>query len=225
MSFAKDLTGQRFGKLVVVKRAQNDKHSKACWHCVCSCGKEVVVTGNALVTGNSKSCGCSRTESAKARAIIPGGTRQNRLYTIWRHMKERCYRTMDKRFKNYGGRGISVCDEWHDFLNFKKWAECNGYEDNLTIERLDVNGDYCPQNCTWIPLKKQASNKTTNHVIEYNGETHTLADWARITGIGQGTLWNRVNYGWPAEKILTTQPTKGGAKEWNTDFGKSTMNT
>ena len=140
-----------------------------------------------------------------------------RLSRIFNGLKVRCYNTKNKDYTLYGGRGIKLCDEWNNretvrdiegnntkgFLAFKKWALENGYTDNLTVDRIDVNGDYSPENCKWVTQKEQCNNKRNNHYITYNGKTQSLAEWARDLGIKRSTLSNRLNvYGWSVEKAF-----------------------
>lgn len=203
MTAPRNLAGDRFGRLVVIEEAGRNKYSKTLWRCRCDCGTEVISVGNNLVSGNTTSCGCFRRDFLKSRATIPGG-HHSRLYRIWSHMKDRCNSKNNKDYYRYGERGVSVCPEWAKFNDFYSWAMANGYAENLTIERRNRDGNYCPENCTWIPHAEQAANRSNNHVVELGGETHTLAEWSRKTGINQGTLWNRINSGWSAEKALTT---------------------
>lgn len=121
-------------------------------------------------------------------------------------MKSRCTNTTIKAYKDYGGRGIKVCDEWlNSFEAFYDWAMKNGYADHLSIDRIDVNGNYCPENCRWATRKTQQMNKTNNLLIDFNGEKHTLAEWSEITGINRATIKSRLNAGWTIEKALTTK--------------------
>lgn len=127
-----------------------------------------------------------------------------RIYEIWRAMKKRCYLKTHIHYKNYGGRGISVCDEWKDDVKrFYDWATKNGYKDNLTIDRIDNNGNYCQENCRWITIQEQANNKRTNHFLCYNGEKKTITQWAIEIGINHQTLSERAKRGWTTEKILS----------------------
>lgn len=133
------------------------------------------------------------------------GHKNDRLYNIWARMKQRCENPKLYGYKDYGGRGITVCAEWHEFTPFYDWAMTHGYKENLTIDRIDLNGNYEPSNCRWVTMKVQANNKRRNHLITLNGETHTISEWARITGINKSTIRNRiVLYGWNIEKALTT---------------------
>lgn len=136
---------------------------------------------------------------------IKAGYSLTRLYRLWVGMKTRCCNPNDKKYKNYGGRGIVMCDEWKDdFPAFAYWAIGNGYEEHLTIDRINVNEGYSPSNCRWSTWETQQNNRTNNHLLEYNGEIHTLAEWAKITGIRRHTIDQRIRYGWSTEKILTT---------------------
>ena len=184
-----DLTGQVYERLTVIKRVDDyispSGSHQVQWLCKCKCGKEVIVTGNNLRKGNSKSCGCYN------RELLPKinsthNASNTRLYHIWTCMKDRCYNPKNKKYKDYGGRGIIICDEWiNDFEAFANWAYDNGYIENVsrgecTIDRIDVNGNYCQQNCRWVNQKVQTNNKRNNHYITYNGETHTVTEWNNI---------------------------------------------
>ena len=197
-----DLTGQRFGRLTVVERA-GTAGSNATWLCNCDCGNVKIVSARSLKTGNTKSCGCLFNE-ANAKRCVTHGAKKTRLYRIWQGMKRRCDTPSASCYKDYGGRGIAVCEEWlHDFPAFQNWAFANGYAEDLTIDRIDVNGNYCPDNCKWSNAETQANNKRTSHVETFNGETHTVSEWAKITGLSRGLIKDRLRLGWSIERALT----------------------
>lgn len=203
-----DLTGQEFGRLAVVERVANNKRKEAMWLCRCECGNEVIVRGTSLRDGNTKSCGCLQKEAALkvGKNSATHHSYKTRLYNIWRSMKQRCYNPCNNDYPNYGGRGITIYEEWKsNFGTFREWAMANGYRDNLTIDRIDVNGNYEPSNCRWATMKEQGNNRRSNHLITFNGESHTIAEWARITGISYAVLKNRFYHlKWSPEKALTT---------------------
>lgn len=208
---AKDLTGMRFGRLVVNCRAEdkvsNSGYHTVMWICICDCGKVTVVRGKCLSKGVTQSCGCLAKELLKKRTSKHGGF-GTRLYTIWNSMRQRCNNKNHHSYNNYGGRGIKICNEWEDYSVFRTWAYSSGYDDNaprgkLTLDRIDVNGNYNPENCRWVSMKKQSNNKRSTPKYTLNGETHTLLEWSDITGVKYATLWKRYNSGWNAERALT----------------------
>ena len=201
-----DLTGQKFGRLTVIKRA-NNKGKRTAWICVCKCGNELITTTDNLRCGDTQSCGCYNKEQ-NGLAHKKHGLRNEKLYAVHQSIKARCYNKNNKQYKDYGGRGITVCDEWlgeNGVKNFIKWSKNNGYKKNLTIDRIDNNGNYDPDNCRWVDMKTQQNNRCNNHLITYNGETHTLSQWAEIMHINKGALSLRINrYHWDIEKALNT---------------------
>lgn len=205
MSKVHDLSEMKFNRLTVIKRAENNKYNRAQWLCKCDCGNTIVVSGNALLKYNTKSCGCLKIESSKQTKNKKHGMTNTRLFHCWSAMKDRCINEHNQAYKNYGGRGITVCDEWlHNFQSFYDWSMEHGYTDDLTIDRIDVNGNYCPENCRWITRDEQQRNKRNNRYIEYNGEIKTIAEWAKIAGIERSVLRGRIDRGWTIEKALTT---------------------
>ena len=189
--------GTRFGHLVVIGVAPLIGHRSASF-VRCDCGKIKVVPNCALLNWGQKSCGC--TTGGKTH-----GESKTRLYDVWSNMVERCTRNRE-RYKHYHGKGIRVCDEWrHDFTAFRDWALKNGYSDKLSIDRIDVNGNYEPSNCRWVTLRQQMNNRTTSVRITAFGETLTIAEWVRKTGINEGTLRTRLyRLHWTPEKALST---------------------
>lgn len=195
MSKKIDLTGQRFGRLTVLGFAGTGRnrggHSYSIWHCQCDCGViKDLPTGN-LTSGNTMSCGCLKVDAIASRCTTHGKSK-SKLYSVWGSMKDRCYRESDKAYINYGGRGIKVYDSWRNsFDEFRKWAIESGYRDGLTIERKDVNGNYCPENCCWIPKSEQPKNRRNCHYITYHGETKTLSEWCRELRIDRECVRNK----------------------------------
>lgn len=204
------MTGQRFGKLVVLKRAEDYVLSSGRklvqWLCLCDCGKEILVIGENLKKGNTTSCGCYKKDLMKQKQT-KHGLSNTRISYIYSGMKDRCFNKNDKRYDNYGGRGITICNEWlgeDGFINFYNWAINNGYSENLTIDRIDTNGNYEPSNCRWETLEIQENNRTNNHMLTYNGETMTMAMWAKKMNMNYKTLATRILvYKWSTEDALT----------------------
>ena len=197
-----DLTGQRFGRLVVIERADNSADGRARWLCRCDCGQSKTVLGEHLKKGRTKSCGCAKSESSSKRFKKHGG-RNSKLYRIWSNMKDRCNNPDCKVYSDYGGRGIKVCKEWiDDFSAFQKWALANGYKEGLTIDRKDNDKGYSPDNCRWTDRKIQGNNKRNCRYITYKGQRKTVAEWSDITGTPHDTLLYRLNHGWETERIL-----------------------
>lgn len=262
----KDLTGQRFGKLTVVKRVENkivsNSNQYAQWLCKCDCGNEIVATGVYLRTGNIKSCGCSkfyptyidltgqkfgewtvlkrsdlktpgktwwtckcscgvvkdvdaallkngRSKSCGHLHLTKGNYSKERIYNVWRNMIARCNNPKAAHYDSYDGRGISVCEEWKDFLTFRDWAYANGYDKDApikacTIDRIDTTGNYCPENCRWTDWNTQANNRTACKYITIDGVTHDISEWGHIMGISKSTIRGRLKTGWSEKDAIMT---------------------
>lgn len=204
-----DMIGKRVGRLVVVGEGQTYyKPSGQAYYkflCKCDCGNTKMVNGYALRKGLTKSCGCYTKEKAGNMARTHGKS-DTKLYTTWVCMRSRCNYKRNKEYKDYGGRGIKVCKEWDEsFDNFCAWAMENGYKEGLSIDRIDVNGNYEPSNCKWATRYEQDRNKRNNVMITYNGETKILRDWEKYLGMSKGTLRQRIKkHGWSIEKAFTT---------------------
>lgn len=184
-----NLIGERYGRLTVVAFDRLQNH-KTYWKCICDCGLTVVATGNNLRSGNTKSCGCLHRESMRKTGkqnARHGESHNNRtrLYTIWCGMRQRCENPHREAYRLYGGKGVKVCDEWNDYNAFKTWAESNGYADNLSIDRIDPDKGYCPENCRWITLSENIARANKNHTSHkpIRGEgTAELCQPQRIEG-------------------------------------------
>lgn len=189
----KDMTGLRFGRLKVLNFSHT-KDGKAFWECECDCGNHITVNGRSLRRGTSKSCGCIQKKH---------GEWNTKLYAIWNGMIRRCHTSKSKKqTKYYKDKGIKVCDEWRDFIIFKEWALSNGYIEGLSIERIDINDDYKPSNCKWIPLNEQQLNQRHTTILEINGIKKPLTVWARENNIHPNTLRYRINKGWKVEDLF-----------------------
>lgn len=196
MGIKQDLTGRKFGKLTVVSEAGH-RGKNVAWLCICDCGKETIATAGHLRSGARVSCGCRRSDTK-----MKYDTKNNRMYSIWRGMKERCHNKHHRSYAKYGGRGIKVCDEWLDFAAFQKWALFNGYSDELSIDRIDNDGNYCPANCRWATDIDQANNKSQSKIIEYQGQSMTLAQWCRLLSLPYLPIYQRLYRGWTFEKAI-----------------------
>lgn len=195
MSARKDLTGKKFGMLTAIKADYSGKRTR--WVCLCDCGGVTAVSLGSLMSGRTRSCGCLRRQSAAKNGRInrTHGETKTRLWTIWSGMKARC-----RKHKAY--TGISVSPEWaNDYPAFREWALSHGYRDNLTIDRIDVYGDYTPDNCRWTTYKVQENNRTNNRRVEYHGERMTVSQLSDVLGIEYATLLGRINSGWPEDDL------------------------
>lgn len=195
------MTGRRFGHWTVLELAEPlyDKRGYKVhrWKCRCDCGTIKDVSGTSLRSGRSTSCGCDRSvarEVCKNNFTTHGETK-TRLYQIWAGVHKRCENSNAYNYSDYGGRGIKVSDEWRSFIPFKDWAVSNGYTDGLSIDRIDVNGNYSPDNCRWVDSIAQANNRRNNHYITFNGETKTIAEWARDYNMNYKKLYKRIASG------------------------------
>lgn len=204
MATKTNLQGKKFGKLTVVSFS-HIHGSHAYWNCVCDCGKPRVVCGSAMMTGKTKSCGCIGREVSRKRMSTKNGYSKTRVYRIFIGMKLRCYKKTDKDYPRYGGRGITICDEWlKDSRSFVDWALQHGYADDLSIDRIDVNGNYSPENCRWVSAKKQANNRRSNLLITYAGKTLSASEWCAIKGWNRHVIPERLRKGWSLEKAMNT---------------------
>ena len=202
MSKIVDISGEKFNNLLVIERDYNVKTGKAYWKCLCDCGNKTIVSGSNLRNGSVKSCGCLIYRSKNKTH----GMSKSSLYKIWNGMKFRCTNKNSGSYKNYGQRGISVCEEWFNNPQlFIEWALKNGYKEGLTIDRIDNEKDYCPENCRWISKGEQAKNRRMNYCIEYKGEAKTLWELCEELNLNYNLVHNRIKkLGWSLEKAIST---------------------
>lgn len=201
-----DMTGKRYGNLVVLSLAEI-KDGRSYWNCQCDCGNQKVVRSDALISYKTVSCGCLKKKQDKINLIKnhKGGRTKERLYHIWQSMRQRCQNPNNQAYDDYGGRGISVFLPWNDYDIFKKWALENGYASTLTIERKNVNGNYEPENCCWIPYYLQARNTRKTAYFAFDNGERPLAEWSEITGIRRATLYSRLRKGYTNKADLLSK--------------------
>jgi len=200
MTKFQNLTGKTFTRLTVIRRGENTNNGHVKWECQCSCGNKVNVEARSLKTKNTMSCGCLKKELDKTKTYKHGMTGTPE-YKVWDAMKGRCLCLTNKRFKDYGGRDITVCAKWEkSFVNFYK--DVGPRPKNHTLERIDNNKGYYPENVKWATQKEQANNTRQNHLINLHGWIMSIAQWATFSGVRQGTIRNRLYPGWPAEKAI-----------------------
>lgn len=211
----KDYSGQRFGMLVAIEPTQERKPhgNNVIWLCRCDCGNYVKVSTSEFRNGaHTVSCGCYRNALLSEKSKTHGHSKE-RLYTIWINMRRRCYDPNAKGYKNYGGRGIQVCERFNDYEYFREWAIGSGYDEfaktgACTIDRIDGNGDYSPENCRWVSMKFQQNNKRNNVRLTHNGETKTASQWEDIMGYRRGLILDRIRRGWDVCRAIDTPPLK-----------------
>lgn len=216
-----DIVNTQIGFLFVRSRAPDrvepSGRKKVQYWCDCSCGSKNLLRLRDTLKDNSKthSCGCMTIEKIRKSNTRHGGSHKGswqRLYRIWSLMKDRCNNSNSPAYKNYGGRGITVCDEWGLYESFREWALSNGYQDNLTLDRIDVSGNYTPNNCRWIPMCEQSKNRRLCNYITINNEKRCMSEWGRIFNISPSTISYRLKMGWSPEKAVMTPARKHKSK-------------
>ena len=218
MSRVHDLTGQTFDRLTVVERAGSNARGRATWLCHCECGNDVIVVGNALLRRNTKSCGClvPDVSSANGKKRAVHGKTGERLFSVWINMRARCRSPKHHAYKNYGARGITVCPEWdNDYEAFRSWAFANGYNENAprgecSLDRIDNDGPYSPENCRWVSLLEQQANKSGVLLVTYKGVTKPASQWSIEAGFSRHLVGDRIKKGWSVEDAITTPSRKRG---------------
>ena len=203
-----DLTGQRFGRLTVIERAENDRRGQVRWRCACDCGGASITYGVSLRSGDTRSCGCLAAEVTSKRSK-KHGFRHHPIYYTWRGMRERCYKETSKDYSQYGGRGINVCDGWmHDANAFITWSLAHGWAPGLSLDRVNNNGPYAPDNCRWITAKEQNRNRRDNIKVTFNGVERLVCALIEESGLPKSTVKSRRQRGWSWERALT-EPSRG----------------
>lgn len=195
MGELKDIRGQRFGRLTVLEEDGRDKHGNVMWKCKCECGNTTCVSTSSLKNGHTRSCGCLMRERI-GNMRRKDGRSSKHLYHLYYSVKQRCYNPKDTNYKYYGGRGIAVCEEWQTWEAFEEWAMSHGYQYGLTLDRIDVNGNYEPSNCRWISQAEQMRNTRKTRYLTYNGETRPLIEWCEIFDVSFNTASARFTRGW-----------------------------
>lgn len=199
-----NIIGRRFGRLLVVENLNVNSHGSKLHRCICDCGNKKDVPISYLKSGHTTSCGCLVKEMHTTHNLS-----QSRLYNIHQGMLGRCFRKTDLAYSDYGGRGITICDEWkNDFMAFYKWSLENGYREDLTIDRIDVNGNYEPSNCRWATKAEQTRNSRKNVFFTCNGVTKTISEWARELGIPLTTFNRRIKQNRPPKEIISKERLK-----------------
>ena len=201
--------GAKFGRLTLVRIATESTNKHKTWECLCECGKTTFVRQYSLGSRKTKSCGCLSSEILIERNQHGKWNNQTtkgdsyHIYGAWGGMIKRCYHEHNNGYKRYGARGITVCDEWkNNFLTFLDWSIKNGWQFGLSIDRIDNNGNYSPENCRWADRKTQNNNRRSNRLISIHGQTHTLMQWSEISGIQRQTIVKRINAGWVMSEWL-----------------------
>lgn len=192
-----DLIGQKFGRLVIIRKINNDLRGNHRWICQCDCGKKTIVLGNNLRNNNTRSCGCLRTKHGNSKV-----GKISKTYKSWQQMVQRCTNINNPRFKDYGNRGIKVCRRWMKFVNFLE--DMGERPLDKCIDRINNDGNYCKSNCKWSTSKQNSRNRRDHRIVIFNGKTQCLASWADETGIRANTLLYRINNGWSIQEAFTT---------------------
>ena len=183
--------GQKYGRLTVTGFVHKGK--KWYWECTCECGNSIITQAYLVRNGHTSSCGCLQRERASEASLVHGQS-NSRLYRIYNGMKNRCYNQKQQNYENYGGRGITICEEWiKSFTSFEEWALSHGYADDLSIDRIDNNGDYSPENCRWVTRTEQNENTRRNHLVTIGSRTQPLSAWVRERGLNYHTVSFRIH--------------------------------
>lgn len=203
---------EKYGRLTIIRLIDVAQDKRKRFLCECDCGTQTIVFAENLLSGHTKSCGCLKREIIAGGAHKTHGLSGTRIYRIWKGMRKRCNNPNDSNYSKYGGRGIKVCPEWDsDFLSFYYWAMENGYDDSLSIDRIDNNGGYFPSNCQWENETRQANNRRNNRIVTIGEESHSIVEWSKIVGISTALIYKRIRDGTTeAEAIMKPK----GINQW-----------
>lgn len=217
--------GDKIGRLTVIEYGGYKQYAKRIenlWKCKCECGNEKIVSETTLKRNANASCGCYKREKV-SKSLMKHSFTKHPLYKIWRGIKTRCFNSNSKSYERYGGRGITMCNEWsNNAASFCQWSLDNGYKKGLSIDRIDNDGNYEPNNCRWVDKFVQANNKRNNHKVLYNGEIYSLNELERLTGLDHRLIGNRLERGWDIEKIIST-PTEKGRNQYGEKYTTETF--
>lgn len=199
-----DLTGQKFGRLTVIAFAGNSKSRQYLWSCKCDCGNQenVIVSAANLRSGKTKSCGCLQKERASISNKTHGETK-TKLFMVWSDMRHRCNNPNHRAYKWYGGKGVKVCEEWNnDYITFKTWALENGYKEGLTIDRVDADKNYCPENCCWATRREQSSHISSCRFFEFMGKKYYVRQFCREMRVSRYTFYKYTTNGINLDNLM-----------------------
>lgn len=203
--------GTKYNRLIVLAKLGRNKHNQQLYLFHCDCGTDKVIAGYLVKSGNTQSCGCKKVETSRENGLSKRYREdwEDRPFNILQGMKSRCYNVNDKNYANYGGRGIEICSEWlEDFQAFMQWVRASNYSKDLSIDRIDNDGNYEPNNCRWATMKEQSNNTRFNRTISINGVIKNATQWAEISGINVTTILFRLNSGWDSRDLLNEPNTR-----------------
>ena len=215
---SRDISNQRFGRLVAKEIEGKNRYRHLQWSCVCDCGNKIIVSGTNLRNGMTRSCGCLQRETIK-NIRLTHGMSGSKISAVRGSMIQRCHNPNSKRYKYYGGRGITVCEEWlANPKSFYTWAVENGYKIGLTIDRIDNNKGYYPDNCRWVSHRENCMNTRSNRYVTLNNDTKTIGEWCKSIGMSHTAVYRRWKDGWSLEEALTL-PKGTNIKAWRKNNG------
>ena len=204
-----DLTNKRFGNLIAIKYFKKPNEKKYTWQCVCDCGNTKNIISSNLIRGNSTTCGCGKIKLGEI--TTKHGMAKTRIFKIWVGVRKRCTNSNCKSYNLYGGRGITISSKWDNFIDYYNDMK-EGYSDDLSLDRIDPNGNYEPGNCRWATMKTQNRNKRNNHFVNYDNNNKTLAEWSEISGVDSNVINYRIKNGWDLKNAIYTSTKSASLK-------------